>query len=240
MTPPPTRPISTSHRLSEGLLPIVVGVISGFVGWFFTTTAGPSWPYATWAGWCFVAMGLAAIGIGIAGLVARSFPTLQSTTLDGQPAVGIRSWWGAWGFSWAADALLALLGLGAIVVDVMTGSRNLVVTIPAALFGAWLAIRLVLYAIGAKRMEAVWLTRESLIHERRSGVEVAPLSTITSVEVALGRVLVRTSVPPQQRLCPRLWRSNTADKSIVIAAATMGHSAEDIAEWIRDAVPSRT
>lgn len=235
----PRRPIALPQRLSEGFIPLVVGVLTILTGRFFITMSRPEWTYATWAGWCFVAMGLVSAAIGVAGCTVRSFPTLQSVTRGGQPAVGIRSWWGSWAFSWAADALLALLGVGAFIIDLMTGARNLVVTAPAALVGAWLAMRLALYVRGAKRMEAVWLTEDSLVHEQRAGVEVAPFATITSVEPTFGFIAINTSAPPQRRLCPRLWRATSAEKKILIATGTMGHPQQDLAAWIREGVGVR-
>ncbi len=230
----PVRRYSVADKTKLGLW---LGFVAGMaiaVGSFLLTWTDPGWTFLLWVAWCFIAVGAVWLALIAVALSTSHLPTLETIERDGETLTGVRSWRVPWVLEWVLDGCFAVIGLTAPVFDLMAGGESLVVSIPAGVYGVWQTVSLVLYGVGAKRVEAVWIGGGRLINDGKGGVASIPLEEIRLVTAGERSLTIVTSRPPDWQLAPRPWRRSVAmEPKMEVITADMGHGAEDLAGWVR-------
>jgi hypothetical protein len=189
----------------------------------------------------------AALGAGVlavARLRTRTFPGLREATVDGRPARGVRAWSGPFVHSVSLD--VGLVALGAVVssIGVASGSAWAALWVPALVATAWFAVRVVLVLVGRRRVDALWLTDQHVVHDSAAGRARIPRTDVESVRPWSGGLFVDG---PTSRSGPPLgFRAGARARpgELRVDTSLMGVGPHDLAAWLRaqlddDARPRR-
>ena len=183
-----------------------------------------------------VTLVLAAVVVGTSRL-----PTLDEATIEGRPAVGVRSWAPPWWHANALDLGLAATGVALAVAGLAAGGDWAVVGILPGLVGLWFAVRVALVAVGRRRPPALWLTDDEVVVDAPAGRARAARSSVRAVRSRGRRVVVELDREATYEPCPRPWRHGPLSRTtLVLDASDVGHRAADLADWLQAEVAGST
>ncbi|MDN4162291.1 hypothetical protein [Nocardioides abyssi] len=197
--------------------------------------------------------GLLTLGLAVATALADRLPVVGAGTVEGQPAVGVRARAAEWWYAVALDVGLLMLGCALLGVGLAAGGEWALWSVPIALAGAWFGVRALLAVAGRRRVEALWLTADHVVHDASWGRERVGRDQVSEVRPIKGTsyVLLRVDGPVERTLCPRWWRgadrrarpgdrtvagtgAGTGSGRIELRCADLGHDPADLAAWVRD------
>lgn len=221
---------------------VVVDLVLAALGTVLVLVAAPELsgrgPVGLWLLVLYTAYAVAVTLVLAAVVVATSrLPTLRESTLEGRPAVGVRSWAAPWWHATALDLGLAVTGLALAAAGLAAGGEWAVVGLLPGLVGLWFAVRVALVALGRRRRPALWLTDDELVVDSTSGRARAARTSVLHARGRGRRLVVEVDGPVTRRACPRPWRRGTLPSStLVLDTSDIGHRAEDLAGWVQDQV----
>lgn len=193
--------------------------------------------------------GLLTLGLAIATSLTDWLPVVGAGTVDGEQAVGVRARPAEWWYAVALDAGLLVLGCALVGVGLAAGGQWALWSVPIGLVGAWFGVRALLAITGRRRVEALWLTADHVVHDAPWGRERVGRDQVSEVRPISGTsyVLLRVDGPVERTLCPRWWRgpdrrarpaegtgAETGTGRIELRCADVGHDPADLAAWVRD------
>lgn len=181
----------------------------------------------------------AAVGAGVlavARLRTHALPGLCDGTVDGRPARGVRAWSGPFVHSVSLDVGLVVLGAVVSAVGVASGSAWAALWVPALVVTAWFAVRVLLVLVGRRRVDALWLTDEHVVHDSAAGRARTRRADVQAVRPWSGGLFIdgptRRSGPP---VGFRAGAPVRADE-LRVDTSLMGVSPHDLAAWLREAL----
>jgi hypothetical protein len=183
-----------------------------------------------------------AVGITIVLVLAlagtRQLPVVEPRVRDGKKGFEVHAWRGDW---WHAVTLDLGLGTAGVVICVMglrADSDWFLGSLIVGALGTWFLTRALLAVGGRRRNEALLLLDDYIIHNTPAGWSGCPRSSVQMVRGRGNAVVLILESPAAVTECPALWRGSrrlTTD-SMVVRCSMMGHTAEALADWLRDAL----
>lgn len=168
----------------------------------------------------------------------RQLPILEPYVRDGKEGFEIHAWRGDWWHAIALDLGLGATGVVICVLGVRAGSDWFLGALIAGAIGAWFLVRGVLAVTRRRRNEAFLLLDDYIVHSSPAGWSGCPRSSVQVVRGRGNAVVLILESPAVVTECPALWRGRRriAADSMVVRCSMMGHTAEGLADWLRDAL----
>lgn len=232
MDAPPGRPFAGRRKWRAVLGYLVLATLgaalatAGFVG---VPADAAGLRVLTW-----YTVGATAATLALAGATAatRQLPTLRPGRLDGAPATVLRAWPGEWRYDAALELGLVAAATALAVLGVRAASDW---TVPLLMLGpvaAWLVGRVALTLTGRRRLEALWLTADEVVHDATWGRARADRGQITRVRRlgATAYVALDVAGAVRRELCPRPWRGRVrVTDALVLDCSWTGHDPGELA-----------
>ncbi|MEU0267331.1 hypothetical protein [Nocardioides sp. NPDC006303] len=210
-----------------------LGVALAWVG--FTQVPGQVTPIRVASWFTVFAVGVTIVLV-IALVFTRQLPTLRERNVGGAQVLEVHAWRGDWWHAMSLDAALAAAGLLVVSLGFQAGGQWVLPALCVGLVAFWYLGRVLMAALGRRRNEGLVLLDESIVHNTSSGWSQSARSEVRSVRARGNSVLLTLRSPANVNECPVLWRGSTripADK-MVIKCSMMGHTANDLAQWLQD------
>lgn len=183
-----------------------------------------------------------AVGITIVLVLAlvgtRQLPTAEPLVRDGKKGFEVHAWRGDWWHAVALDVGLGITGVVICVLGLRAGSDWFLGSLIVGALGAWFLVRALLAVGGRRRNEAFLLLDDYIVHSTPAGWSGCPRSSVQMVRGRGNAVVLILEAPAVVTECPALWRGSRriATDSMVVRCSMMGHTAEDLADWLQDAL----
>lgn len=229
-------PFSGRARWGEVLGNVVLAALGGVLLLVAAPELSGREPIGLWLLVLYTAYAVA-VTIGLALVVAGTsrLPTLGEATIEGRPAIGVRSWAAPWWHANALDLGLAVTGVALAVAGLTAGGSWALVAVLPGLGGLWFAVRVVLVAAGRRRRPALWLTDDEVVVDSPAARARAARTSVRGVRSHGRRVVVEVDGEATCQPCPRPWRRGPLPRTtLVLDAADMGHRAGALADWLHD------
>lgn len=190
------------------------------------------WALVAYTGYAVVVtLALVIVQVGTSRL-----PTMERATLDGEPALRVRSWRAPWWHAVSLDLGLGILGAALLVLGLSTGGDLAVVGLLFGLVGLWFLGRVGLVVLGRRFPPTLWLTADELVLDLPSGRARGRRASVARVHARGRRLVVRLEGPSRWSPTPWPWRGRgaTPPDALVLDCSETGHRAADLAAWLED------
>jgi len=235
MTRAAVAPFSGRTKWGEVVGNVVLAALGGVLLLVAVPALSGREPVGLWLLVLYTAYAVA-VTLVLAAVVAGTsrLPTLDEVTVEGRPAVGVRSWSAPWWHANALDLGLAATGVALAVAGLAAGGAWAVAGALAGLVGLWFAVRVVLVVVDRRRPDALWLTDDEVVVDSPAGRARASRASVRAVRSRGRRVVVELDEEATYDPCPRPWRHGPLSRTtLVLDASDVGHRAADLADWLR-------
>ena len=233
-----TRPAAATFSGRDKWGEAVVDLLLAGAGILVLAVAVPSLDSSGPVGlWLLVAYTTAALAVTLALVVAvvltRRMPALADATLDGRPAVVLRTWAPPWWHATVLDTGLAILGPALAVAGVVAGGGWAAAGLLPGLVGLWFVGRVALVVVGRRRRPALWLTADEVVVDSSAGRARAARTAVRTVRPSGRRLVLALDRDAAWEPAPRPWRpSATRRDTLVMDCTDTAHRAGDLADWL--------
>lgn len=172
----------------------------------------------------------------------RRLPTLEQDQWRGIEVETVRGWPGEWWTFLTLYAVQSATLLAVAVLGFRAGGEWAWGAAVASALGVWIGGWVLMAVIGRRHNEALSVGNSMVFHRANWGSETCSLASVTGAEPGVsGKVLIIESGTPVNRVVsPWPWpgKPPSAPNQMKVKTSLMGHSAQDLAAWLRTQVPS--
>lgn len=238
MPPPdlPPRPVPGRSRAVDAVLHLLLALV-GAAAVGVALVAVPAGVVAVRVAVASTAVAvLTTLVLAVATAATRQHPVLRASSLEGAPALVVRAWAGEWWYDLVLDAGLAVLAGTLVGLALAADPPWVVAAVVVGVVGAWFLRRVLLALTGRRRVEALWLTAEEVVHDagrRRERVRREQVTRVRPSTVGAALVLeVEGPVSRTPATRPSRARTRARADRVVVDTSRMGHVSADLAAWL--------